>query len=493
MSDKEGQSGQNDPSTSKTIIDDVEPQNSNSNSNASWNRTKPGKLSDLASSPGVKFIITGLITLFLTIPALLVWGLVEERADRADQVAQSISQGWGNQQRINGPYLVVPYMISEKVSNGYRDVKRFAIYSPDKLISDSNLSVEERKKAIYSTPLYHMKSKLSGTFLTPDLSIISQNNGRAQPDEAFIVIEVSDLAGFRSQVTAKLDGQDAVIFKPGMAGLRPSRQSNAINNDYRSQKGHSDSAIAASGIHLNLTQDLLKNDLSFEIDLAINGSRILELVPSGKSTKATMTSNWPHPGFDGRFLPETRIVTEEGFEATWTIPNLARGISAVSLSSAMVETNSVIKVNFVKPLKFYQLVSRTLRYAVAFFSLVFLAIFILELTGKQPIHWIQYILTGLAMVVFYILLLALAEQIGFGLAYLIAGFATTGLVSWYVGNALASAKVQWLLAAIIGLIYTIMYLLLNEDEYALLIGAIIAFVAIAMTMVATRKVDWSNS
>lgn len=487
MSDKEGQAGQNDPSTSKTIIDDVEPQNSN----ATWNGTRPGKLSGLSSSPGVKFIITGLITLFLTIPALLVWGLVEERANRADQVAQSISQGWGNQQRINGPYLVVPYMITEKVNNGYRDVKRFAIYSPNELISDSILSVEERKKAIYSTPLYHMKSKLSGTFSAPDLSIISQNNGRTQLDDAFIAIEVSDLAGFRSEVTAKLNGRDAGIFKPGMAGLRPSPQSSAINNKYRAN--NSGNSAPASGIHLNLQQDLLKNDLSFEIDLAINGSRILELVPSGKSTKATMKSDWPHPGFDGRFLPETRVVSEDGFEATWTIPNLARGISAVSLSSAMVETNSVIKVSFVKPLKFYQLVSRTLKYAVAFFSLVFLAIFILELTGKQSIHWIQYILTGLAMVVFYILLLALAEQIGFGLAYLIAGFATTGLVAWYVGNALASIKVQWLLAVIIGLTYTIMYLVLKEDEYALLIGAIIAFAAIAMTMVATRKVDWSKS
>lgn len=429
-------------------------------------------MSGFTQTPGWKFIVTGLITLLLTIPALLVWALVEERADRANQVAHSISQGWGQAQRINGPYLVVPYIMTEKQNGKYVDVRRNAIYSPELLENKSELSVEERKKAIYTTPLYHMKSTLSGRFAPIDTSAITANNGRPRFNEAFIAIEVSDPTGFRSEVMTQINGVDAGAFKPGFEGLRPTGQS--------------------SGIHLPISKETLEGDMLFEIKLAINGSRDLQIVPSGKTTKLAIQSDWPHPGFDGRFLPETRNVTEDGFDAEWTIPNLARGISAVTLSDTLSSTKSVIKISFVKPLKFYQLISRTLKYAIAFFSLVFLSIFILEIAGNQSVHWIQYMLTGLTMVVFYILLLALAEHFGFEFAYLIAATATTGLVSWYVGTTLKSKNAMWGLTAIIGMTYAVMYLILKEDKYALLIGALIAFMAIGVTMYATRNIDWSN-
>lgn len=453
--------------------------------------TKPVKrhtMSGLTQTPGWKFIVTGVITLVLTIPALLVWGLVEERANRANQVAHSISQGWGQAQRINGPYLVLPYIVTEKHNGKYAEVRRNAIYSPDLLENKSDLSVEERKKAIYTTPLYHMKSTLSGKFAPIDTSIITANNGRPRFNEAFIAVEVSDPTGFRSEVVANINGKDAGVFKPGLEGVNPTSQS-VVDYDLDNPRAVT---AKASGIHLPITKEALEGEMQFEIKLTINGSRSLQIVPSGKTTKLTIQSNWPHPGFDGRFLPETRNVTEEGFDAQWTIPNLARGIGAVALSDTLSNTKSVIKIGFVKPLKFYQLISRTLKYAIAFFSLVFLSIFILEIAGNQSVHWIQYILTGLAMVVFYILLLALAEHFGFEFAYLIAATATTGLVSWYVGTTLKSRNAMWVLTAIIGMTYAIMYLILKEDKYALLIGAIIAFAAIGITMYATRNIDWSN-
>ncbi|MEW7007622.1 cell envelope integrity protein CreD [Lentilitoribacter sp. EG35] len=449
---------------------------------------KPGTMSGLTQTPGWKFIVTGVITLLLTIPALLVWGLVEERADRANQVANSISQGWGQAQRINGPYLVVPYLVTEKHKDKYIEVRRHAIYSPDLLENTSDLVVEERKKAIYSTPLYHMKSTLSGKFAPIDTSVIISRNGRPRLNEAFLAVEVSDPTGFRSEVMASINNDDAGIFKPGLKGVNPTNRSAVDYDMYNPQAINAKS----SGIHLPIAKEALQDEMQFEIKLAINGSRGLQIVPSGKTTKLAVQSNWPHPGFDGQFLPETRNITEDGFDANWTIPNLARGMSAVSLSDTLSSTKSVIKIGFVKPLKFYQLVSRTLKYAIAFFSLVFLSIFILEIAGKQSVHWIQYILTGLTMVVFYILLLALAEHIGFEFAYLIAATATTALVSWYVGTTLKSKNAMWLLTAIIGMTYAIMYLILKEDKYALLIGSIIAFAAIAVTMYATRNIDWSN-
>lgn len=482
MSDSEGQHKATGAKQNKEMSPEVNP---------TPNDAKPFKrhaLSGVTQTPGWKFIVTGVITLLLTIPALLVWGLVEERADRADQVAHSISQGWGQARRLNGPYLVIPYIVTVKQNGEYVELRRHAIYSPELVTNESNLLVEERRKAIYTTPLYHMKSTLKGKFAAVDTSIITANNGRPRLDEAFIAIEVSDPTGFRSEVTAKINDKDVGVFLPGMEGVRPTNLAAIGYDAYNSRAKNTQS----SGIHLPIVKGALENAMGFEIELAINGSRDLQIVPSGKTTKITIDSNWPHPGFNGRFLPETRNVTDKGFNAEWTIPNLARGISAVSLSDTLVNTKSVIEISFVKPLKFYQLVSRTLKYAIAFFSLVFLSIFILEIAGSQPVHWIQYILTGLAMVVFYILLLALAEHFGFELAYLIAATATTGLVSWYVGSTLKSRNAMWVLTSIIGMTYAIMYLILKEDKYALLIGALIAFVAIGMTMYATRNIDWSN-
>lgn len=458
---------------------------------------KTGVLSGITQSPGAKFIITGIITVLLMIPALLVWGLVEERADRAETVANSIANGWGGQQVINGPYLVVPYKITveqvERVNNVNRtierEVVRHAIMSPDEVSTISNIEVEERKKSIYSVPLYHMKSNIKGNFEALDLSRITEIDGKPDLQNTYMVMGISDTAGFRSQVSAKIGNASATLFKPGLKAINSPRATH-VNQNYRVKSINVTNN--SGGIHLPIKFLDAKNGFKFEMEMAINGSRLLSVIPNGKNTDLSIKSNWPHPGFKGRFLPETRTISEEGFSANWTIPNLARGIDSVTMSSAL-PLPANIQVNFVEPLKFYQVVSRTLKYAIAFFSLVFLAVFILELMGKKALHWIQYILVGLAMVIFYIMLLALAEHVGFNLAYLISALATTALIAWYVGDSLGQKNGAVIMAVILGVMYTIVFLVLKEQEYALLAGSIIAFLAIATTMYATRRVDWSKS
>lgn len=443
------------------------------------------------SSPGAKFIITGIITFLLLVPTMMVWGLVEERADRAEKTATSISKGWGGEQTINGPYLAVPYRIAqaERVTDRVKEqglrlaeIKlKFALISPANSEHIANVKVEARKKSIYTVPVYHMKSEITGSFDKVDLRSIIAAGGTPDLKNAFLVMGVSDTTGFRSQVVAKINGGAPVSFEPGLKHIQ-----NKAYGRFASSKQH----IRNSGINLSISEHDLQNGFKFNINMALNGSRKVSLIPNGKNTKLKIKSNWPHPGFDGQFLPETREINEQGFNAQWTIPNLARGIDSVYLSSLLPRSSSMV-VNFVEPLKFYQLISRSLKYSIAFFSLVFLAVFILELMGKKTIHWIQYILVGLAMIVFYILLLALAEHIGFTLAYLSSAIASTFLVSWYVGTSIGQKNGIAIMAIILGLTYAIVYLVLKEAEYALLAGALIAFFAIATTMYATRKVDWS--
>lgn len=439
------------------------------------------------SSPGAKFIITGIITLLLLVPSMMVWGLVEERAERAENTASTIAKGWGGKQIINGPYLVVPYKVPVGIKKAddiasvkKRYVTRHAIYSPNHSEHIANIEVEERKKSIYTIPVYHIKSKISGNFSKLDIKDIQTDNGTPDFKNAYLAMGVSDTTGFRSQVLAKINDAASVPFEPGLKQMIE-RISSHKNSNYINRK---------SGINLPISQYNLVNGFEFEIDLALNGSQTFSVVPNGKNSKLNITSNWPHPGFDGQFLPETRDIKADGFAANWNIPNLARGVEGVQLSSVLPHTNSMI-VNFVEPLKFYQLISRTLKYSIAFFSLVFLAVFILELMGKKLVHWIQYILVGLAMIVFYILLLALAEHIGFNMAYITSAVASTLLISWYVGASLGQKNGMAIMTTILGLIYAVVFLVLKEAEYALLAGALIAFFAIAITMYATRKVDWS--
>ncbi|MEM1037917.1 MAG: cell envelope integrity protein CreD [Pseudomonadota bacterium] len=451
---------------------------------------KSSRIGGITSSPGFKFILLGFISLLLLLPTLLVWGVVEERSDRARVVASEIAQGWGGPQQVNGPYLVVPYAVDVTTKDVTRSETRFAVYSAESLNANASFDVNERRKSIYSTPLYTMAMKLEGRFGPVNLSSVLARGGRPDISNAFIAMGVSDNSGFRSQVALQIDGSAAQgALEPGLNGLRNSgRAPQTSGRRVRLPKG----AGVGGGVYLPISQSKVRSGFAFGMEFALNGSRSVAIVPSGKDSVLSVTSNWPHPGFDGRFLPETRTITDSGFDARWSVPYLARGLDAQVFGSVLPAGGSTMQINFVEPLKFYQIIARTLKYAIAFFALIFLAVFILELGGSRSLHWIQYILVGLAMVVFYILLLALAEHVGFDIAYALAAVATTLLIALYVGQTLARKSGGMVMGSVIGVSYLIIYLVMKEQEFALLAGSIIAFAAIAITMYATRNVDWSG-
>jgi inner membrane protein len=440
------------------------------------------------ASPGAKFVLLGIIIFALMIPTLMVWGIVEERAGRSRTVANEISQGWGTPQVINGPYLVVPYekQVNLNVSNyeGTKVEKRFTnhhiVVSPESLNVDGTIDVEERRRSIYKTQLYHLESRFKGKFPKSYLEVIKSEGGIPDLDKAYLILGVSDPSGFRSDMTLHIGDKPAKQFLPG---LKHASVTKIGSKRLSSQRG----------VHVPLSENEIKNGFDFDIAMALNGARKLSFTPAGKTTRLEMKSNWPHPGFDGKFLPEKRTITRDGFDATWTVPNLARGIEGIYLEASLPPASSLLGVNFVEPLSFYQVTSRSLKYAIGVFSLVFLAVFVLEFSSKKSLHFIQYVLTGLAMVIFYILLLALAEQVGFLMAYLGAASATTLLIAWYIGDALASKNGSLVVGGVLATTYLILYLTLNEETYALLAGSLIAFIAIAATMFATRKMDWSGT
>jgi inner membrane protein len=458
---------------------------------ADTNESRPGGFAAFMRTPGVKFIIIGILTMLLLIPALLVWGLVEERAQRATEVSARISAGWGGPQTVNGPYLAVPVTVTHtQITNGIQSTSQsteWVLLMPEELKVDAKLETEARKLSIYSLPVYNAKLHFSGKFGTDLVQSLGIIDGVPELDRAFMVMNIADITGIRSNADIKIDGGAAQPFQPGMKGIK------AIRAGYTEYDANQSYAQVDTGINRPVTRDMIEKGFAFEMDLSLNGSTKFSLAPAGQTTMFTASANWPDPGFEGLFLPETKTITKTDFKASWTVPYLARGIDKSLNSYVLPLGGNLMSINLVEPVKFYQLVVRTLKYSIGFLSLVFFAVFIIELKGGRMVHWVQYVLTGLALIIFYILLLALAEHLGFAIAYGIAATATTLLIATYVGSVTTSRKSGVSLAIVLGLTYGVMYLILREDEYALLAGAIISFVTIAATMYFTRNVDWSGT
>lgn len=446
-----------------------------------------GNLTTFLRSPGVKFIMIGVISVALLVPLLLVWGLTEERAQRAADVSRRIANGWGGDQAINGPYIAVPFEVQRSREVDGRTVveqtTEWALVMPEVLDVAADLKAEERKLSIYTLPVYNGALTLKGRFGSNILQDLAQFSGTPQLDRAILVLNINDITGIRSDAGVKIDNGAVRPFDPGMRQI--SAMSVVGADAYATPQ-------SSAGVHRPIERALIDSGFAFEIALSLNGSRSFAVAPAGQTTSFAAKANWPHPGFEGLFLPEEKTITAKDFSAKWTIPYLARGIDRVASGPTLPLSGSMMSINLVEPVQFYQVVSRTLKYSIGFISLVFLAVFVVELKGGRMVHWIQYVLTGLALIVFYVLLLALAEHTGFTIAYIVAALATTLLIAAYLGSATGSRKNGLSLGAVLLSAYGVMYLVLREDEYALLAGALISFVTIAATMYATRRVEWST-
>lgn len=439
------------------------------------------------SSPGVKFVLIGILTVMLMVPSLFVWILVEERADRAREVARDIAGSWGGTQEINGPYLVVPF--SETVTTGTGDRGKTevhwhtAVLFPEKLEVSGDLQVEERQKSIYSLPVYSGDVQLHGQFGAPPARMFEpQQGGRVDiaADKALLVVGIGDVRALKNEAALSLDGGSPVPFEPGPGPMVLS------GGPYKT------GSTSSSGINAGVPSLKWRQGFAFSIPLQLNGSTAIYVAPAGQSTSVALSSNWPHPGFTGAFLPDDRTITDQGFEASWSIPYLARGIPKTLITNHLPLQSKLLGVKFVEPVNFYQTISRSLKYAIGFISLTFLAVFVLEMRSGWQFHWIQYALVGLALIIFYVMLLALAEHVGYGLAYLGAASAATVLNAAYVGTSLKSRPAGAVMLAVLATIFAVLFALMREQDYALLIGSVIAFLSLAVTMFVSQRIDWSG-
>jgi len=444
-----------------------------------------GSFSRMARAPSFKFVLVGFLVLLISGLLAIVWYTLSDRQNRALQVQEEVAQDWGGEQRILGPYLIVPYSVRVKTGDASKVVEfedeRLAIFLPDHFKAAADINTEVRHRAIYDVTVYRSQVALEGDFPAADLKIVDPEASHVRWQDAFVALGIRDVSGLKNNVVLSSGGR-TIPFEPSIGVENPL-------------------AAQMPGIHarLNLPPSEAANSsqaISYKIDLALNGSSSIKFAPVGRETAVSIKSNWPHPNFTG-FLPLDREINPKGFSASWQIPHLARSVPQAWRERAQQPvldrfSNTDLGVRLFVPIDFYSLVDRALKYGFMFIASAFGGVFVMELLSARRVHPIQYIFVGLAIVMFYILLLSLAEHLGFVLAYVAASVATGGMISIYVGKALHSLRRGVMMLGIFAILYTLLYLILQLEDYALLAGAIAGFVLLTATMFATLRVNWSG-
>ncbi|NWG47135.1 MAG: cell envelope integrity protein CreD [Alphaproteobacteria bacterium] len=434
-----------------------------------------GGLGGFLRSPGVKAIVVGVLILAMAVPMVFVSFLVADRANRALEVRAEIGTAWGGgAQSLGGPFLIVPVdeprtRVVDQVETRYFERGHLVIL-PEALSVEAGLEVGRRHRSIHEVLVYGAGLALSGAFLVPDLAGLVEEGARILWDEAYLSLEVSDNRGFKGE-TRFLWGETRTAL-----AVEPSPRLGLFTG---------------RGAHARVPGLTAGASIPFALQLTLNGSESLRLLPVGRDTVVRLSAAWPHPSFQGAFLPTTSRVGADGFEAEWQVPAIARSFGQVFRAETRPSLGeAAFGVDLHSPVTFYRKVERATKYAILFFGFVFLTVFLAETLAGGRVHAVQYLLVGASQCVFYLLLLSLAEHLGFRPAYAIAAGANVALVSLYGGVVLGSVRLFLILLGVLLTVYGLLYSLLELEDHALLFGSIATFLALAITMFATRRVDW---
>ncbi len=417
-----------------------------------------------------RILMLGLLTLILMAPLETIRGLLWERQSRGYDVENEIAAQWGRAQRIAGPYLALPYQVRIPQPNANpRIEKRFLYILPETLVIDGRLATERRHRSVYEVLVYDAMLTLTGTLPAPDPAAAAIDPADILWSEASLGLGIADMGGVRD-LAITLDGKSLAPV-PGLPQGR----------------------LFESGAHAKLPGLAPgRGPGAFTITLAINGTRAIDILPMGRTTALKLAGDWPHPNFIGSFLPEARTITDQGFDGLWRVSALARNYPQAwrsdDLDFPAVEQDA-FGVALVEPGDVYQQTDRIGKYGILVIALSFATIFVFGVVRGTRTHFVQYLMVGAAIAVFYLLLLALAEQMGFGLAYLLASIAVIGLNGLYIGSTVGRAA-GGAIAALLALLHGFLYVLLQAETYSLLMGAVGLFVTLAIAMYLTRKVDW---
>jgi inner membrane protein len=424
-------------------------------------------------SIGIKLLLVCGLALVMCIPAFFVDSLVSDRTSRAADVVKDVSAHVGGQQTFLGPTLAIPYTVPADNKQGV-----YLVF-PAQAAASVKSSTEERRRSLFKVPVFSADLNMDASFDLAGVPGAAPEGATLDWGRAEIIVGVSDARGARSDAVLTVDGKPFAMapaaITPDMVlnGVQGLQTSLTLFGVPASAFAHSNAQFKASAV------------------LHFSGAQRIAVLSYGKTTRLTMQGDWPNPSFDGGFLPTGHTISDHGFSAEWTVPYIARGVAAEGTAAAIHALDATgLGVSFVEVADPYQSVNRSLKYLPLFLGLVFLSYFVFEVTTGKRVHPAQYVLVGVAQVIFYLLLLSLAERIGFDFAFLLGGAATVALLSGNAGWIFASRIQGFRALGVFSLLYTLIYMLLRLEDDALLVGAIASFAAVAAVMYFTRRIDW---
>ena len=421
-----------------------------------------------------KIVTILVITLLLMIPTSMISSLISERENTQKEAIDEVSSKWAFEQTISGPFISIPYIkyikeISSKDSSEkIVQVKDYIQILPSELNINGQMNPEKRNRGIYDIVVYTSNLNISGKFAPTKFSELDIPIQNIQFDKARLTIGINDLRGIEKQVSLNWNG-GMYSFNPGV-----------ISTD-----------VVKSGINSPIT--ITPNDstsYSFSLNLDLKGSQLLYFTPLGKVTDIAMKSAWKNPSFNGAFLPDSKNVSDKGFEAKWNVLHLNRNYPQVWTGSNYSIAESAFGVDLLLPVDNYQKSTRTIKYAILFIAFTFMVFFFIEVLNKIFIHPVQYILVGVALVVFYTLLISISEHLQYNSAFIISALASLLLIAGYVKAILKSKPLTYLISGILFLLYGFIFTIIQLQDFALLIGSIGIFLILALAMYFSRKIDW---
>jgi inner membrane protein len=431
----------------------------------------------------LKLVAIAVMSLLLLVPLALIEDQIRQRSSRQDEVQRSIANGSAGPQTLTGPVLLIDYrerlepeMTEDPATGRLRSTPRFAEHRfhlpAQSLRLTGEARVETRQRGIYQARLYHLDLAVAGRFVLPaHLGLDSKRT--LVSAEATLLLGVSDPRGVDNDPAVNLSGTRHRFSTP---------KSSAVEGD----------ALAGERLAIPLGAIALDGPttLDFNFPLQLTGTERLAIAPTGEANTIAIKSDWRHPCFGGRFLPRERVVGDDGFSARWEISHLARSFPNTLAAAKGGPSPEVLDIQFIDLVNVYLQSERAVKYGILFIALTFAGFFLSEVLRRSPIHPLQYLLVGLALAVFFLLLIALSEHLPFVAAYAIAASACIALIGSYLTGALGGRRQGFAFAAALAGLYGVLYGVLLSEDNSLLMGSVLLFLALAAIMLATRRIDW---
>lgn len=422
----------------------------------------------ISRSITLKIIAIGILILLLLIPAAMIQNLIRERQYRRDSVITEINQKWGGSQTITGPFITVPFKDFYKDRNGETQFNlKYLHILPETLAITGEIVPEIRYRSIFETVVYEAKLNFSGSFNIPQSGLLNVEPNYILWDKASLSVGITDMRGIEDKIEIK--------FNEALYSTNP---------------GLRTADIAPSGVSTPIDLSISSDTKRFSFKMNLKGSERIDFIPVGETNTVNIKSTWPSPSFDGAFLPDKPEIKKEGFKAAWKVLHLNRNYPQFWEGKQYEVWSSAFGVKLILTADIYQKSTRLAKYAVMFLFFTFASFFFSEVINKQKIHPIQYILIGIAILIFYTLVLSLSEHMGFNLAYILSAVSVTLIISGYAKAIVEIKRFALMIMGVLAVLYGYLFIVLQLEEYSLLMGSIGLLVIIATVMFLTRKINW---